>query len=373
MRVGVIGGGQLGRMLGLAGVPLGCSFTFLDPSTSAGGAAVGQLLVGDYDDEERLSELAGLSDVVTYEFENVPADAARRVEAVVPVFPPPRSLELTQDRATEKELFETCGIEVAPYRLASGSAQLAEASDVIGSPMVVKTRREGYDGKGQVVVRSPADLDTMDGAMRDRPLLIERMVDLRRELSIIAVRGKDGEVVTYPLVENLHHEGILRLSRAPAPATDELRGPAERAVRSLMDELGHVGVLTVELFETMDGRLLGNEMAPRVHNSGHWTIEGAETSQFENHIRAVTGKPLGSTAPRGYSAMVNLIGELPVPEAVLRVRGAHLHLYGKEPRPGRKVGHITVRRDSPAEIEDALVALEGLPGTHLGRISPTSL
>lgn len=364
MRVGVVGGGQLGRMLGLAGIPLGCSFTFLDPSERAGAGAVGRLLVGSYNDESRLSELASCSDVVTYEFENVPADAARRVEQTVPVFPPPRSLELTQDRATEKELFEKCGIEVAPYKTASGP-QLAAAADEIGFPAVVKTRKEGYDGKGQAILRSATDLDALDAGISQRDLLVERLVELRRELSVIAVRGRDGEVAVYPLVENLHHEGILRVSRAPAPDADALQEAAERAVRSLLDELGHVGVLTLELFETIEGRLLGNEMAPRVHNSGHWTIEGAETSQFENHIRAVTGRPLGATTAHGYSAMVNLIGDLPEAAEVLAVGGAHLHLYDKEPRPGRKVGHITIRRETRRQVEEALVRLEGLPGTHL--------
>ena len=373
MRVGVVGGGQLGRMLGLAGIPLGCTFTFLDPSESAGARSVGELLVGAYDDEQRLSELTSRSDVVTYEFENVPAAAARRVQASVPVFPPPEALELIQDRATEKELFEKFGIEVAPYRLASGAGELREALHELGFPAVVKTRREGYDGKGQVVVRSEGDIETIDDSILERELLVERMVELRRELSLIAVRSGQAAVVTYPLVENLHHEGILRLTRAPAPGADALTAPMERAVRSLMDELDYVGVLTVELFETRDGALLGNEMAPRVHNSGHWTVEGAETSQFENHIRAITGRPLGSTALRGFSAMVNLIGDIPAVDRVLGVPGAHLHLYDKEPRPGRKVGHITVRHDTREEVDETLDALRGLPGTYLGRSSGTPL
>lgn len=373
MRVGVVGGGQLGRMLGLAGLPLGCTFTFLDPSEGAGARSVGDLLVGAYDDEALLAELAARSDVVTYEFENVPAEAARRVEATVAVFPPPRSLELTQDRATEKELFEKCGIEVAPYALASSPHELASAIQEIGYPAVVKTRREGYDGKGQLVVRSADELESERSDARARNLLVEQLVDLRRELSIIAVRSRAGDVTTYPLVENLHNEGILRVTRAPAEGVGALQEAAERAVHSLLDELGHVGVLTVELFETRDGRLLGNEMAPRVHNSGHWTIEGAETNQFENHIRAITGRPLGSTEPRGFSAMVNLVGAVPDASDVLTVDGAHLHLYDKEPRPGRKIGHITVRRDSPADVAAALAALDGLPGTYLGNGDETSL
>ena len=373
MRVGVVGGGQLGRMLGLAGIPLGCSFTFLDPSETAGAGAVGRLLVARYDDEAGLAELATTCDVITYEFENVPAEAARRVQGSTPVFPPPRALELTQDRVTEKELFDRCGLAVAPYRAATGGEELAAAFDAIGSPAIVKTRREGYDGKGQVVVRSQGDIESLDKAMQAKELLVERMVDLRRELSIIAVRGRDGDVATYPLVENLHHEGILRVSRAPALDTDDIGDLAEKAIRSVMDELAYVGVLTMELFETQEGDLLGNEMAPRVHNSGHWTIEGAETSQFENHIRAVTGLPLGSTATRGHSAMANLIGRVPDPREVLAIPGAHLHLYDKEPRTGRKVGHITVRRDSPAEAEEGLQALRGLPGVFLGEPDQTLL
>lgn len=373
MRVGVVGGGQLGRMLGLAGIPLGCSFSFLDPSDAAGAGAVGRLLVAAYDDEAALSELASTCEVVTYEFENVPAEAARQVERSVPVFPPPRALELTQDRATEKELFESCGLSVAAYRTAAGAEQLAAACDAVGYPAIVKTRREGYDGKGQVAVHSERDIERIEGELLASDLLVERMVDLQRELSIIAVRGRDGGVVIYPLVENLHHEGILRVSRAPAPGTDDVRDLAEKAVRSLMDELDYVGVLTIELFETKGGELLGNEMAPRVHNSGHWTIEGAETSQFENHIRAVTGLPLGSCGARGYSVMANLIGEIPDAADVLSIPGAHLHLYDKEPRPGRKVGHVTVRRDSVAEAEESLQALRGLPGVYLGEPDQTLL
>ncbi|HEV3471743.1 MAG TPA: 5-(carboxyamino)imidazole ribonucleotide synthase [Actinomycetota bacterium] len=366
MRIGVVGGGQLGRMVGLAGVPLGCSFTFLDPSEAAGARAVGELIVGDYDDEDRLHELAARSDVVTYEFENVPAGAARRVADEVPVFPPPRSLELTQDRASEKQLFERCGIEVSPYALADGPGGVSTAVKELGLPLVVKTRREGYDGKGQFVARSESDVDAHAESVQGIPLLAELLVDFSRELSIVAVRGRDGDVVTYPLVENLHYEGILRLTRAPALGVERVREEADRAVRALLEELDHVGALTVELFETSDGRLLGNEMAPRVHNSGHWTIEGAETSQFENHVRAVAGLPLGSSAPRGHSAMVNLIGAIPDASDVLKVDGAHLHLYDKQPRPGRKVGHITVRRDRREDVDSAIEALESLPGTYLG-------
>lgn len=365
MRVGVVGAGQLGRMLGLAGIPLGCSFTFLDPAGTAGARAVGDLITARYDDDAALAELAEASDVVTYEFENVPSDAARRIARRVPVFPPPRALEMTQDRAREKELFASCGIATAAYELASNQEEVDRAVASLGFPAVVKTRREGYDGKGQEVVRAPSDASGVVERLGGRPLLVEKLIGFERELSIIAVRGRDGEVVTYPLVENRHHEGILRLSRAPATGTEQLQEQANRAIRGLLDELGHVGVLTLELFDAA-GSLVANELAPRVHNSGHWTIEGAETSQFENHLRAIVGLPLGSTGARGHSAMVNLVGDVPPAADVLRVPGTHLHLYDKERRPGRKVGHITIRADDRARVNEALDALRGTRGTHVG-------
>ncbi len=350
-------------MLGLAGIPLGCTFTFLDPSPEAGARAVGELIVGDYDDDASLDRLAAASDVVTYEFENVPAHAATRIADRVPVLPPPRSLEMTQSRAREKEVFERCGIGTPRYRVVSNAEELAPAINDVGMPCVVKTLTEGYDGKGQIVVRSRADKE--DAVRRvDRDVIVESLIAFERELSVIGVRSRNGEIAIYPLVENAHHEGILRVSRAPARDTEPLQSQAESMMNSLLDDLGHVGVLTLEMFER-DGELLGNEMAPRVHNSGHWTIEGAETSQFENHIRAITGRPLGSTRPRGHSAMVNLIGELPAPDDVLSVAGAHLHLYDKAPRSGRKVGHVTVRAEAPEDVNEAVGRLRGLAGTYL--------
>jgi len=351
-------------MLGLAGIPLGHTFTFLDPNELAGARAVGDHIVAGYDDRDALGKLASVSDVITFEFENASADALSSVAGDVDVYPSIDALAETQDRATEKELFSRCGISAPVYTLASTARDIPSAVDEIGTPCVVKTRREGYDGKGQAVIHSGADIDTAITTVGNRPSIVERLIPFERELSIVAVRSRDGDVRCYPLIENVHHEGILRLSRAPAPAPGDLQGRAEEAVARLLADLDHVGVLTLEMFEHA-GELIANEIAPRVHNSGHWTIEGAETSQFESHIRAVTGAPLGATIPMGYSAMVNLIGAVPEPDAVLGVAGAHLHLYDKRPRPGRKVGHVTIRGERPADVDRMLRAIRGLPGTYL--------
>lgn len=348
----------------MAGIPLGHTFTFLDPNESAGARAVGDHIVAGYDDRDALGELASVSDVITFEFENASADALTSVAGKVDVVPSIDALAQTQDRASEKELFERCGISAAAYTLASSATQISRAVDEIGCPCVVKTRREGYDGKGQAVVRSSADIDAAVATVGDRPSIVERLIPFQRELSIVAVRSRVGDVRCYPLIENVHHQGILRLSRAPASAPDDLQSRAEEVVARLLADLGHVGVLTLEMFEH-DGELIANEIAPRVHNSGHWTIEGADTSQFENHIRAVTGAALGATTPIGYSAMVNLIGAVPDPDAILGVAGAHLHLYDKTPNPGRKVGHVTVRAEEPADVDRTLRSLRGLPGTYL--------
>ena len=329
MVVGCIGGGQLGRMLALAGIPLGLQFRFLDPSAEACAGEVGELLVGSFDDGELLDRLADGAAAITYEFENIPVVAAQRVGAV----PGSRALEEGQDRLREKELFKRLGIPTARF------GSLEET----GLPAVVKSRRLGYDGKGQRVVREA-------GPVADDELA-EELVQFTRELSLIAVRGRDGEVVFYPLVENAHRDGILQVSRAPALAgVDDV---AQGYARRLLEELDYVGVLALELFE-VDGELLANEFAPRVHNSGHWTIDGAVTSQFENHLRAILDWPLGSTAVVAPSAMVNLVGSIPAVERLLALPGAHVHLYGKEPRPGRKVGHVTFVGASEETIAEAV-------------------
>jgi 5-(carboxyamino)imidazole ribonucleotide synthase len=316
-------------MLALAGIPLGLSFRFLDPSPDAPAAEVGELLVGEFDDPDLLDRLADGAAAVTYEFENVPVAAAARVGAV----PAAAALEASQDRLVEKQLFRRLGIPTPKFD-----------DEVDSFPAILKTRRLGYDGKGQRLV------EAWQGS--DPGHVLEERVPFDRELSLLAARGADGDTRFYPLVENVHEDGILCTSRAPAAAAPQAE--AEEYATKLLEGLGYVGVLALELFD-VGGRLLANEFAPRVHNTGHWTIEGAATSQFENHLRAVLGLPLGSTESRR-SVMVNLIGSVPVSEDVLRVLGAHLHLYGKEPRPGRKLGHVTLV-DPTAERERALQTL----------------
>ena len=359
-RVGIVGGGQLGRMLALAGAPLQIACTTLDPAADSPASQVAPAIVGAYDDLERLAELAAGVDLVTYEFENVPVDAARFVETLRPVFPPPAALEAAQDRLSEKQLFEGVGLEVPPYAPVDSLGALTDALAHIGTPAVVKSRRLGYDGKGQAVIHDAALAEDAWRSIGEVPALLEAFVPFDREVSIVAARGRDGAFAAYPLVENHHRDGILRLTLAPAPdATDAMQTAAERHARTVMDSLGYVGVLAIELF-CVGERLLANEMAPRVHNSGHWTDVGAETSQFEQHLRAIVGLPLGSTEPVGVSAMVNLIGAVPDHRAVAEIDGAHLHDYGKEPRPGRKVGHITVRADDREALEPRLLRVQQL-------------
>jgi 5-(carboxyamino)imidazole ribonucleotide synthase len=341
VRVGVLGGGQLARMMALAGHPLGITCTVLDPAADACAGAVAELIVGAYDSADGLDRLAKSSDVVTFEFESVPASSAERLAGHVAVQPPPRALEVAQDRLHEKQLFGELGIETAPFRAIGSQAEL-EAGPF---PGVLKTRRLGYDGKGQRVLLGGGEAAGAFAALEEVPLILEGLVEFDRELSIVAVRAADGGVACYPLVENHHREGILRITHAPAPGTGAaLQDLAERYARLVLERLEYVGVLALELFQVGD-RLLANEMAPRVHNSGHWSIEGAETSQFENHLRAVCGLPLGSTALRFPCTMVNLIGAAPTTAELAAVARAHVHLYGKAPRPGRKVGHVTVTGD----------------------------
>ena len=353
-------------MLGLAGIPLGQDFLFIDPNAHCGARSVGRLIVADYDDEVSLEAMAEACEVVTYEFENVPARAAQVLDRLVPLWPPPRALEVMQDRLAEKRLFEHLALPTAAFVPADSEEELVAAVEEIGAPVVVKTRREGYDGKGQRVVRDKQDLAGLWSELGSVPLLVEAFIEFERELSIVAIRSEDGMTAAYPLAENVHREGILRVSRAPAMASEELQAEAEELAAVIMDSLGYVGVLTVELFEK-DGILAANEMAPRVHNSGHWTIEGAVTSQFENHLRAILGLPLGSTAPLGYAAMVNIIGEAPRPAEVMAVEGAHLHLYDKAPRPGRKLGHITLVAESLETLDERLQILEGVEKVDLAR------
>jgi 5-(carboxyamino)imidazole ribonucleotide synthase len=359
VRVGIVGGGQLGRMLAIAGYPLDIRCTTLDPVRDSPASQVAPSIVGPYDDHEALARLAEGADAVTYEFENVPVDTARFLMELAPVFPPAEALEIAQDRVREKALFDDVHLPTAEYESVATPGELRSAIEQVGTPAVLKTRRLGYDGKGQAVIHDAVLAVDAWRAIGEVPSILERLVEFDRELSVVGVRGRDGSVAFYPLVENRHRDGILRLSVAPAPGlTSDLQARAEAHARAVMDRLEYVGVMAIELFQVGSG-LLGNEMAPRVHNSGHWTIEGAETSQFENHLRAVTGLPLGSTAARGPSVMVNLIGSIPEPNAVAAVPNAHLHLYGKEPRPGRKLGHVTIVGGEPGSVDPDLLEAIG--------------
>jgi 5-(carboxyamino)imidazole ribonucleotide synthase len=355
--VGILGAGQLGRMLALSGYPLGLRFRFLDPSPEAPAGPLAELIVAPYDDRRALERLAQGADAVTYEFENVPAAAAAFLASRARVRPAPQALEVAQDRASEKALFGRLGIPTADWAAPDTLADLQAAVARIGLPAMLKTRRLGYDGKGQCLLRRPADAESAWRGLAGAPSILERYVPFDRELSLLAARGAGGEIVFYPLVENHHREGILRLALAPAPhLTSSLQAQAEAHAARVLQALNYVGVLAIEWFER-DGRLLANEMAPRVHNSGHWTIEGAHTSQFENHLRAILNLPLGEATPRGYAAMVNLIGDCPPAAAMCSVHRAHVHLYGKTPRPGRKLGHVTLVEPTPEDLRRRLADL----------------
>jgi 5-(carboxyamino)imidazole ribonucleotide synthase len=372
--IGILGAGQLGRMLALAGYPLGLRFRFLDPAPDSPAGHMAEHLEGSYQDSALLERFSDGLAALTYEFENVPVATARALAGRVPIYPPPAALEAAQDRLAEKTFFQGIGAATPPFAAVDSRADLDAALAQIGLPAVLKTRRLGYDGKGQVMLREPSDPEVGWAALGGSALILEGFVAFERELSIVAARGRNGESAFYPLVENHHRDGILRLSLAPAPGvTPALQAQAEQIASRALEALEYVGVLAIELFQvsgdresptdqppTRNPQLLVNEMAPRVHNSGHWTIEGAETSQFEQHLRAVLGYPLGATAALGHSAMVNLIGELPDPTAVLAIPGAHLHLYGKAPRPGRKVGHITLRADTVDQLQERVTLVRSL-------------
>ena len=358
MIVGILGGGQLGRMLALAGYPLGLHFRCFDPEAETCVDELVPRVRAEYADREALARFADGLDLVTYEFENVPVEAARFLAGQgVPLYPPVAALEVAQDRLTEKRFLNANGVPTAAFEAVDSLDDLRAAVGRLGLPAVLKTRRLGYDGKGQHLLRAPAELETAWSALGGVPLILEAFVPFSRELSILAVRGRGGEVACYPLVENQHSGGLLRRSNAPAPAASAaLQAEAEAAARRVLEALDYVGVLAIELFD-VDGRLVANELAPRVHNSGHWTIEGAETSQFENHLRAVAGLPLGSTAARGVSTMLNFIGAAPTLDAVAAVPGVHVHLYDKASRPGRKVGHVTLCASDAAALASRLPQL----------------
>ena len=364
--VGILGGGQLARMMALAGAPLGLRFLVLDTVADACAGQFAPMVVGDYTDQSALAQFASQVDVATFDFENVPAQSAQWLTDRVSVFPGPPALATAQDRLAEKTLFRELGIPVPPFAAIGTLAELqAAVVQGIGTPCILKTRRLGYDGKGQFRIKTPADVDAAWAALGAQAghvgLILEGFVAFQRELSVVAVRGRDGQFRAWPLTENWHVDGVLSASLAPAQVENTLRDSALGYAQALAEALDYVGVFALELF-CRDGELLANEMAPRVHNSGHWTIEGSETCQFQNHLRAVLGLPLGSTRMLGHACMLNWLGAMPDANAVLAEAGGHWHDYGKQPRAGRKVGHATLRADSREELAEALqrvgVALE---------------
>ena len=358
-RIGVLGGGQLGQMLGLSAIPLGIECVFYDPAPDAPARVAGRHVCAAWDDRDALARFAADVDVITFEFENVPAASLAFLAREKPVRPGVRSLELTSDRIKEKEFLRSAGVPVQPFANISSDADLDLALATVGGHGVLKTRTLGYDGKGQRVVRTAAELAPAWAELGRAPCIYEAFVPFDREVSVVATRALDGTTAVYPIVENLHTQGILFRSIAPARVSDALAAAATRHAVSVLNALDHVGTLALEMF-VADGALVANEVAPRVHNSGHWTIQGARTSQFENHIRAVAGLPLGDAGAPEFAAMVNLIGGVPDTAEILAVPGASAQLYGKTPRPGRKVAHMNVVAPTREELLARLERLEAL-------------
>lgn len=356
MRIGIIGAGQLGLMLGEAAKTLSVDCEFLDPNTESPAKRVGALFIADYNDATALRIFASRCDVITYEFENVPVDALRVVETDKPVFPSLDALAAAQDRYAEKRLFETLNIPLPAYQTIDSDADVDLALEGLGLPMIIKTRRFGYDGKGQVRAKTPDEAHAAAAELGGKALIAEAFVDFDYEVSAIATRARNGDVAYYGLTRNQHADGILDTSVAPHHSPS-LNDAARRYIESILIHFDYVGTLTLELFVKGD-TLLANEFAPRVHNSGHWTIEGTACSQFENHIRAVAGKDLGDPSPVGFSAMKNLIGRMPA--GLEELEFAHLHDYGKSERPGRKLAHVTVNAATPELRDRALKQLDSL-------------
>ncbi len=355
--IGILGGGQLGRMLALAGYPLGLRFIFLEREADCPAGQVAPVVVGDYADPAALARLAERCDLATFEFENVPVEAVQRLRERVPVHPSPFALLSAQDRLHEKTLFTDLGIPTPDFVAVASFIELQSACKRLGFPAVLKTRRLGYDGKGQVVIHSAAEMEPAWRAVNGVPSLVEQFVAFRRECAILGVRAADGREAFYPLTETHHTRGILSTALAPAPhASAALDTLARDYVKRILDRLSYVGVIALELFDCGDGRLIANEIAPRVHNSGHWTQDAGVCSQFENHLRAIAGLPLGDTTPHGYCGMVNLIGDAPALERLVSIPQARVHLYGKEPRPGRKLGHVNFCLPTAADREAAMRA-----------------
>lgn len=342
--IGVLGGDQLGRMLALAAARLGFDVVVMTPrADDSAGRVAARTIVAPYDDDAALAALAEVADVVTFEFENVPAEVVGKLQALgVETAPGPRALAVAQDRVEEKTFLNAVGAPTVGFAVIDGPADILPALDKLGAPALLKTRREGYDGKGQTWIESHADAHAAFDRIGRRPAILEARADFVREVSVIAARGRDGEVACYPLAENHHEGGVLRRSSAPTKASAATVEQAETIAARILTRLDYVGVMGVEMFELKSGRLLVNEFAPRVHNTGHWTLDGCEVDQFEQHVRAVAGWPLGPTTPLAHVEMENLLGEEADAWARLAAEPeARLWLYGKgEARAGRKMGHV---------------------------------
>lgn len=363
MKLGVIGGGQLGRMMALAATPLEVRFTFLDPSEDACAGDTGQLVLAAYNDAEGIKQLISQVDRVTFEFESVPAETVSLIASNLPVYPSAESLAITRDRWTEKNLFKSLSIETAPVARIDNQKQLEEAAKQFGLPAIVKTRTLGYDGKGQKLLKQPSDLKDTFAQLGEVPLIFEGFIEFDAEVSCIAARSVSGETRIYPLVENQHIQGMLY--RSEPLASHPLQQKAKEYAKRIMDHLDYVGVLTIEFFVKGD-QLIANEIAPRVHNSGHWTIEGSRCSQFENHVRAISDMPLGDTSLTGHCSMYNLIGNKPDTIKLLSLPGCHVHLYRKAPRPGRKIGHVTLTATTADQLKQLEKQIEPLINNDLG-------
>lgn len=357
-------------MLGLAGMPLGFQFRFLEPAADCPASRLGEMIRTPYDDIDGLERFAQDLSFATYEFENVPATTAQWLAERLTLAPSAKALEIAQDRIAEKSTFRSLGIPVQNFVGISSAADIDAALSKVPLPAVLKTRRLGYDGKGQrVLAKSDSDaasvVRTAWAELGKVPCILESFVTFSAEVSMIAVRarraGANATIAFYPLTQNEHRHGILWKSHAPAPCdTDgQLAQSARKYVQTLMESLDYIGVIAVEFFVSNAG-LIANEMAPRVHNSGHWTIDGAVTSQFENHLRAVSGLPLGSTECEGSSVMINLVGRAPITARVLEISGAKVHLYGKALRAGRKLGHVTLNGQDESRLAQQTAELERL-------------
>ncbi|TSB23039.1 5-(carboxyamino)imidazole ribonucleotide synthase [Psychrobacter sp. YGAH215] len=389
--IGILGGGQLGMMLAQAALPLGYQCVFLEDNANCPASLYGKVF-----SSEQLDEFIAAADVFTLEFENTPTATVEQLANLSKsgskqgMFPPPLALDIAQDRLKEKGMFNELDIATVPFMAVNSEAELKQACDELGLPIVLKTSRGGYDGKGQFVIKEDSDIKTAWHELKDAvsgkgsltptpaPLIAEGFINFSREVSIIAVRAQNGQVRCYDLVENHHHHGILAKTRAPAVGTSHLFQQATDAISTVMNHLGYVGVMALELFVSKDARgndyLLANEIAPRVHNSGHWSIEGAITSQFENHIRAVVNLPLGDTDNVHPAIMLNVLGQYPDISAVLNIDGAHYHSYHKAEREDRKIAHITLMPNDVADLEPALAKLVAVLPNKVGldkKLAPT--